>query len=205
MNVKEASKISGKKNLERQHDELRFSTRESVVKEVKKDGLVLPNEHNKRAFPEQGNVVPGENARYLRIVMEFNMLEPIDLKQPMQVKNRILEFMQICVDNDFKPTVASLAACLGLNRIELLRLIKGEDQYAALPTLTLSYCKKAYGSLEQLWESYMQNGKINPVSGIFLAKNNYGYVDKVEHTVDVRPTINDNELENRYLIDSDDL
>ena len=41
--------------------------------------------------------------------------------------------------------------------------------------------KKAYGFLEEMWESYMLNGKINPVSGIFLSKNLfYGYADKQE-------------------------
>ena len=34
--------------------------------------------------------------------------------------------------------------------------------------------------MELLWENYMQNGKINPVSGIFLGKNNFGYQDKQE-------------------------
>ena len=34
--------------------------------------------------------------------------------------------------------------------------------------------------MEDLWENYMQNGKINPVSGIFLGKNNFGYQDKQE-------------------------
>jgi hypothetical protein len=38
----------------------------------------------------------------------------------------------------------------------------------------------AYAVMETLWEDYMQNGKINPVSGIFLAKNNYDYTDKQE-------------------------
>lgn len=32
-------------------------------------------------------------------------------------------------------------------------------------------------------EEYMQNGKINPVSGIFLMKNNFGYADKTEVVV----------------------
>lgn len=29
----------------------------------------------------------------------------------------------------------------------------------------------------------MQNGKINPVAGIFLGKNNYGYQDKTEYVI----------------------
>ena len=29
----------------------------------------------------------------------------------------------------------------------------------------------------------MQNGKVNPVSGIFLGKNNFGYKDQQEYVV----------------------
>ena len=42
------------------------------------------------------------------------------------------------------------------------------------------WIKKAYNLMEVQWEDYMQNGKINPVSGIFLGKNNYGYRDQQE-------------------------
>jgi hypothetical protein len=42
---------------------------------------------------------------------------------------------------------------------------------------------EVYDSLEVLWEGYMANGKINPVSGIFLGKNNFGYTDKQEYVV----------------------
>ena len=34
-----------------------------------------------------------------------------------------------------------------------------------------------------LWENYMQNGKVNPVAGIFLGKNNYGYQDTTEYVL----------------------
>jgi hypothetical protein len=37
--------------------------------------------------------------------------------------------------------------------------------------------------MEEMWEHYMMNGKINPVSGIFLGKNNYGYADKQEYVL----------------------
>ena len=32
-------------------------------------------------------------------------------------------------------------------------------------------------------ENWMQNGKVNPVVGIFLSKNNFGYADKSEVVV----------------------
>ena len=37
--------------------------------------------------------------------------------------------------------------------------------------------------MENLWETYMNSGKVNPVAGIFLGKNNYGYQDKTEYVL----------------------
>ena len=60
--------------------------------------------------------------------------------------------------------------------------------------------------MENMWENYMQNGKINPVSGIFLGKNNFGYQDKTEYVV--TPNTNPDsdysteDIRKRYAIDS---
>ena len=60
--------------------------------------------------------------------------------------------------------------------------------------------------MENLWENYMQNGKINPVSGIFLGKNNFGYQDKTEYVVtpntNADSDFNADDIRKRYAIDS---
>ena len=59
--------------------------------------------------------------------------------------------------------------------------------------------------MENLWENYMQNGKINPVSGIFLGKNNFGYQDKTEYVVTPnvqQDNYDPDSIRQRYLIDS---
>lgn len=159
--------------------------------------------------PNGYDVQPGDNSKALGVIMQFNNLPVVDLNNSEQVKERVNLYMQMCYENDFKPTVASLAAVLGFDRRSLIALVSGENIGGAwknLPTSSLLIIKKAYSSMEQLWESYMQNGKINPVSGIFLAKNNYGYVDKVEHVVEAKATLDENQLKNRYeatLIDDE--
>ena len=54
-----------------------------------------------------------------------------------------------------------------------------------------------------MMEDYMQNGKINPVSGIFLMKNNFGYADKQEVVLTPNNPLGEQksnaELEERYL------
>lgn len=161
----------------------------------------------KRDTRYQLDLEPGDNSKYIGIIMQFNNLPVVDLHDSEQVRDRINLFFNMCFENDFKPTVASYAASLGCNRKELWALIAqpeyGQRNYNNLPTLTYDYIKKGYSSLEQLWESYMQNGKINPVSGIFLGKNNFGYVDKTEHVIEPKATLNEDELEQKYLTVSD--
>ena len=152
----------------------------------------------------QLDLQPGDNSKAIGIIMQFNNLPVVDLKNPEAVRDRINLFYQMCFDNDFKPTVSSYAASLGYSRKGLWALINEQERgWANLPTLTLDYLKRGYDSLEQLWEYYMQNGKINPVSGIFLGKNNFGYVDKTEYTIEPKATLDESDLEKKYLTTSD--
>lgn len=154
----------------------------------------------------QLDLQPGDNSKAIGIIMQFNNLPVIDLYVPEQVRDRINLFYQMCFDNDFKPTVASYAASLGFNRATLWSIMNQQgvnNRWNNLPTLTVDYLKKGYSSLEQLWEYYMQNGKINPVSGIFLGKNNFGYVDKTEYTIEPKATLDESDLEKKYLTTSD--
>ena len=43
--------------------------------------------------------------------------------------------------------------------------------------------KRAYDSINSYYEHMMNNGKINPVAGIFLMKNNLGYKDQTDYVV----------------------
>jgi hypothetical protein len=154
---------------------------------------------------------PGDNTKYLRLGMEIFNLPAIDLKEPEQVVNRLNEFFEIHARYDMKPTVAGMGMALGLDRRRLYEIKTGNYHtskgLSELPTLTTVSIKKAYEYMEILWENYMQNGKINPVSGIFLGKNNFGYQDKTEHVI--TPTINSDtdysadDIKKRYLADSD--
>ena len=153
---------------------------------------------------------PGDNAKYIGVGLKLFNLPKIDLHNPEQVENRLSEYFAIHVEADLKPTVAGMAMALGIDRRRLWEIrtgakMGGTTEYD-LPTPTLVAIKKAYDFLETLWENYMHNGKINPVSGIFLAKNNFGYQDKVEHVL--TPNMNNDsdysadDIRSRYLTDS---
>ena len=156
---------------------------------------------------------PGDNAKYLTKNMHLMTLPDIDLHKVDEVQERIEYYFEYMAKMDSKPTVAGLALSLnGMDRRTLWAIVNdqptgGAGYKTALPPEVANLIKKAYKIMETLWEDYVQNGKINPVMGIFLGKNNYGYQDKTEYVL--TPNANDSEynaddIKSRYLIDSHD-
>jgi hypothetical protein len=153
---------------------------------------------------------PGDNAKYISVSLKLFNMPSIDLHKPELVQERLTEYFEIHVKADLKPTVAGMAMALGIDRRRLWEIKSGNyhtsSTLADLPFESTDSIKKAYDFLENLWENYMNNGKINPVSGIFLAKNNFGYQDKVEHVL--TPNMNNStdysaeDIRARYLSDS---
>ena len=153
---------------------------------------------------------PGDNQKYIGVSLQLFNLPTIDLRKPEQVEERLSEYFKIHFEADLKPTVAGMAMALGIDRRRLWEIKTGASTsnrwVEELPTLTKDSIKKAYDFMENLLEHYMHNGKINPVSGIFLGKNNFGYQDKTEYVV--TPNVNNDsdynaeDIRARYLSDS---
>ena len=171
-----------------------------------------PRGGNSPVIGDNGLMVnPGDNTMYLQQSLELMNLPTIDLHDIMAVQERINEFFNIMAKYDTKPTVAGMAMALGMDRRTLWAIRNdqptgGAGYKTALPPEVANSIKKAYLLMENLWENYMQNGKINPVSGIFLGKNNFGYQDKTEYVLTPN-TQRDNDydpdsIRQRYLIDS---
>lgn len=125
----------------------------------------------------------GDNARFLRFALENASMPPIDTSDPEQVEERINDYFRRCVERDLKPTVAGLSSSLGISRGTFADWCSGRLRRDT-HTDTV---KRAKQILEEMMESYMQNGKINPVAGIFLMSNNFGYKQKVEVRAEATP------------------
>lgn len=156
--------------------------------------------------------LPGDNAKFLNVQMTLLNMPNIDMASVAEVTTRLNEYFMLYAQNDMKPTVAGMAISLnGMHRRTLWAIANdaptgGNGYKSALPQEVANTIKKAYFLLENLWESYMNSGKINPVSGIFLGKNNYGYQDKTEYVLTPN-TQQDNDydpdsIRQRYRIDS---
>ena len=170
-----------------------------------------PRGGNSPVIGDNGLMVnPGDNTMYLHQSLELMNLPTIDLHDVVAVQERINEFFNIMAKYDTKPTVAGMAMALGMDRRTLWAIRNdqptgGAGYKTALPPEVANLIKKSYLLMENLWENYMQNGKINPVSGIFLGKNNFGYQDKTEYVVTPnvqQDNYDPDSIRQRYLIDS---
>ena len=178
-----------------------------VIKEKKK-----PRGGNSPVIGMNGyDLEPGDNTKFLQLNMELFNMPSIDLHDEEAVAKRLDEYFALYAKYDTKPTVAGMAMALnGMNRKTLWGIthdapIGGRGNYSTLPQNVTHVIKKAYILLENLWENYATNGKINPVTAIFLGKNNFGYQDKTEYVVTPnvqQDNYDPDSIRQRYLIDS---
>lgn len=180
-------------------------------KETKPKKKGKPRGGNNWLKPE--NIAPGleagDNTKFLSVNMALMNMPDIDMENPLEVQQRLSDYFALYAQYDMKPTVVGMAIALnGHNRQWLYAVTHdvatgGSGYKTALPPEVAVVIKKAYFLLENLWENYMQSGKVNPVAGIFLGKNNYGYQDKTEYVLTPNQQ-NDNdysadEIRERYI------
>ena len=123
---------------------------------------------------------------YMQSTLDILNLPKIDYDDPKEVLGRINQYYQICGRYGLKPTVSGYALAFGWDRKQLLAVRNNDvnsHSFVKLTPETAELVKKGFGLMENMWENYMQNGKINPASGIFLGKNNFNYVDVVQQVV----------------------
>ena len=130
------------------------------------------------------HVEPGDNSRYLAHAMAVMNMPRIDTSDPDQVEERIHWYLHHCIDNDMKPTVKGFCNALGISRNTLWTWKTGQFRAGTHEEIIV----RAYDLLEEMWENYMQNGKINPMAGVFLGVNNFGYRDVKQ--VNLTPVVN---------------
>ena len=128
---------------------------------------------NHKPVPVPDDSQPGDNSNMVSKLMTLYSLPPV--KTDADVQQRIYDYFDWCIETDSKPSVAALATALGIDRRTLWEWEVGKA-YAG--TKRASLIKHAKSIMNAMMEEMMQTGKINPVVGIFLMKNNMGYKDQ---------------------------
>ena len=130
--------------------------------------------------------VPQRNEDSIAFVMEYMSWPAIDVADAEAVDQRVRDYLRLCAEWNTKPLFAGLCVVLGTNSAEVRRWARGErtglgEKLSPESALVL---EKSLENLEVLWEFAMQNdGYRNPVTGIFLGKNNFGYKDTSENVI----------------------
>lgn len=135
-----------------------------------------------RSIDRSVQTEPGENSKFILHDMKLSDLPPIDMNDDQSVNDRIKEYFSICAEDDIKPSVASLGLAFGVSRFTLFDYVAGRNK-SITNNRSILAIKKAYEKINSYYEHMMNNGKINPVAGIFLMKNNMGYQDTTQHII----------------------
>lgn len=176
------------------------------------DGTVRkkrPHEYSPVIGTNGFNITPDDANKITNVTLRLIDLPKIDLNDPEAVKERIKEYFKIYSDYALKPTVSGLASALGHDRHWLYAVVNGIAAGGKGNKITLNpdcthIIKKCFRVLEEQWENYMLNGKINPATGIFFGKNHYKYRDEQEHVFSPKnqeEKYDAESIKNRYLID----
>ena len=163
--------------------------------EYKEDGKPY-----KRRTDREATVDSGDNARFIAHAMRLAKLPPIDMDNADEVAERCEQYFEMAREDNSKPSLAALALALGYDRVSLYRIVNGLQGKS---TEVCNVLKRAVQMLDVLLNDYMQNGKINPVSGIFLMTNTLNYQQRAEVTVAPAQPLGEgrdpDELRRRYL------
>ena len=167
-----------------------------------------PHEYSPVIGTNGFNITPDDASKITSVTLKLMKMKPIDLNNYDEVEKRLEEYFIIYAEQGLKPTVSGMASALGHNRQWLYSVannapVSGNGYKVQLKPDIANLIRKNYQALEEQWENYMLNGKINPVSGIFFGKNHYKYQDRTEHVLSPRKeeeNYSAESIKDRYLI-----
>lgn len=137
------------------------------------------------------NLPTGVASKNIQLAMDIMALgggRRVDMQNPDEVKQRIRDYLQLCIDRDTSPMVQGLALALGVNRQRLWEIsVDNEAAIKQFPLGTREAIKQIYAVLAYSWEKAMYDGSIRDIPGIFLGKNHFGYKNEVVYSFDNNP------------------
>lgn len=115
------------------------------------------------------------NIKFLFNLTRWKNTAKVDLHDPDQLMTRIEDFFEMCIQEGHKPTLTDLGIALDIPREYIYMIVSGNYyghvHIERMPKECVQAVKDAYNIIKGNVESMIVNGQINPVAGIFLAKN----------------------------------
>lgn len=115
----------------------------------------------------------GDNSKYAKLLMEVNSWGEVDVSSVPALEERMGKYLQFCFDNDLKIGNQMCYLALGISKDDVYNwehgLCRGKEHSDFIKKIR----KLCSGNRELL----LQDGKVNPILGIFWQKNYDGLKD----------------------------
>ena len=197
MDLKSKPKATAKKATASKGKPIKDIKKQSSIVEIDsymKDTKIEPKKGNGKNSPVIGNngfmVEKGDNSAAVENMLYIYNMAPIDIDSETAVQERIQEYFTYCIGRDIKPGVEGLAMALGVNRTTLWDWETGRRR-SEVDSTRADTIKKAKQFLALYMEHLAQNGKINPVTWIFMMKNHFGYKDIQDISITANDSLGD--------------
>ncbi len=118
----------------------------------------------------------GYNAKVTAFMMEIMPKEPLDLQDVAEMERRFLNYVQKCAEWDMKIGNQAAYMAMGVTKQQVWEWENNRSRNPARADLM----KKVRQFCGVFREGLMQDGKVNPVTGIFWQKNYDGLKDQTE-------------------------
>jgi hypothetical protein len=129
---------------------------------------------------------PVEKSNDVSYAKELFMLPTIDMGDPEAVRDRYFELLELSEKYGRAITIEALSMGFDTTREEIIEVSKGEKCRlgARLSSESLPIFQKCLNSVAGIWATHMSSGDFKqPVAGIFIGKNNFGYGDVTETVI----------------------
>lgn len=149
--------------------------------------------------------VPEDNSKRIAFVKAIAALPPLPDKHDVDALNKRLdEYLSLCDEYGMKVGNIACYTALGIPKQTMWRWERGEDG-ARNDSALRDFAKRVKNLCGLYRETLMQDGKINPVTGIFWQKNYDGLRDQQEYVVAAQNPLGDNpsrkQIEDRFTAD----
>ncbi|MBO5032411.1 MAG: hypothetical protein J6D08_11090 [Lachnospiraceae bacterium] len=118
----------------------------------------------------------GYNTRRIQFMMAIMPSEPLDYNDVAEMERRFNRYLQLCAEWDMKVGNQAAYAAIGIDKGIAW---EWENRSLGNPTRT-DFIKKVRQICALYREGLMEDGKVNPVTGIFWQKNYDGMKDQQE-------------------------
>ena len=137
---------------------------------------VKPSDKSPIIQDQKAEMEEGYNTRRIQFMMAIMPKEPLDHNDVEEMERRFANYLRLCAEWDMKIGNQAAYAAIGINKDNVYDWAVRREANPA----RADFIKKVQTFCAMYREGLMEDGKVNPVTGIFWQKNYDGMKDQQE-------------------------